>query len=339
MNLKQCDNFIGSCASWDEFYEEASKMDNKNKGDAFERLTQLYLKTCPEYASILKEVWWQGENLPKNLQNKLALPDQDEGIDLIAETYTGEYWAIQCKFRTDQSKALTYKELSTFSALSFVTCNNISLALVVHTTTKPVKKRELLPDMTEVGLDRWLDLSNEDWKRITSQCKYKKLKLEKRKPRPHQKEAIQDAKKHFVLEKHSRGKLIMPCGTGKSLTAFWIAEALEAKTIVVAVPSLALVRQSLSDWTREFLAHGIIPSWYCFCSDESTGKLDADEFVGSTYDLGIPADTSKDKIEKFLKNSEKPKIEGDYWEEFINIDHENHTNSTQALNIDGQFAF
>ena len=46
----------------------------------------------------------------------------------------------------------------------------------------------------------------------------------------------------------------MPCGTGKSLTAYWIAQALKAKNILVAVPSLALVRQSLTDWTREFLA-------------------------------------------------------------------------------------
>jgi predicted helicase len=51
----------------------------------------------------------------------------------------------------------------------------------------------------------------------------------------------------------------MPCGTGKSLTAFWIAEALDARHILVAVPSLALIRQSLSDWTREFLARGELP--------------------------------------------------------------------------------
>lgn len=307
MNLKQCDNFIANCATWDEFYEEASQMDNKAKGDAFERLTQLYLKTCPEYASTLKEVWWQGENLPREIQQKLALPNQDEGIDLIAETYSGEFWAIQCKFRTDQSKALTYKELSTFSSLSFVTCNDISLALVVHTTTKPVRKRKLLPNMTEIGLDRWLELSKDDWERITALCKHEKPKLEKRTPRPHQMMAIKDAKKHFGSDKQSRGKLIMPCGTGKSLTAFWIADALKAKTIIVAVPSLALVRQSLNDWTREFLAHGITPNWYCFCSDESTGKLDADEFVGSTYDLGIPADTSKEKVTKFLRKRNKSK--------------------------------
>jgi len=58
-----------------------------------------------------------------------------------------------------------------------------------------------------------------------------------------------------------------------------------------------------------------------------------------TNEVILIANENLNKIEKFLKNSEKPKIEGDYWEEFINIDHENHTNSTQALNIDGQFAF
>ena len=80
----------------------------------------------------------------------------------------------------------------------------------------------------------------------------------------------------------------MPCGTGKSLTAYWIAEELKAKTILVAVPSLALVRQSLTDWTREFLAHGIKPDWLCVCSDETVGNLERDEFVGEVYDLGLP---------------------------------------------------
>ena len=74
----------------------------------------------------------------------------------------------------------------------------------------------------------------------------------------------------------------MPCGTGKSLAAFWIAEALRAKTILVAVPSLALIRQSLADWTREFLARGQVPDWICVCSDETVGNLERDEFVGKS---------------------------------------------------------
>ena len=39
-----------------------------------------------------------------------------------------------------------------------------------------------------------------------------------------------------MTEGKSRGKLIMPCGTGKSLTSYWIAEELKAQTILVAVP-------------------------------------------------------------------------------------------------------
>ena len=46
----------------------------------------------------------------------------------------------------------------------------------------------------------------------------------KRIPRKHQKAAVNDAVKYFYENGNSRGKLIMPCGTGKSLTAFWMVE-------------------------------------------------------------------------------------------------------------------
>jgi superfamily II DNA or RNA helicase len=101
----------------------------------------------------------------------------------------------------------------------------------------------------------------------------------------------------------------MPCGTGKSLTAYWIAEALKARAILVAVPSLALVRQSLADWTREFLAHGVKPDWLCVCSDESVGNLEQDEFVGEVYDLGLPTHTDPTEIAALLRaRSNGPKI-------------------------------
>ena len=93
----------------------------------------------------------------------------------------------------------------------------------------------------------------------------------------------------------------MPCGTGKSLTAYWIANALKANTILIAVPSLALVRQSLADWTREFLAHDVKPDWLCVCSDESVGNLERDEFVGEVYDLGLPTHTNPNYIAEWLR--------------------------------------
>jgi predicted helicase len=101
----------------------------------------------------------------------------------------------------------------------------------------------------------------------------------------------------------------MPCGTGKSLTAYWIAEALQAKLILIAVPSLALVRQSLTDWTREFLARGVKPDWFCVCADDTVGDLESDTFVGEVYDLGVPVQTDVEKIAAFLRaRTSGPKI-------------------------------
>ena len=147
--------------------------------------------------------------------------------------------------------------LGTFSSLAFNTCNNIALAVVAHTCTKPISKRHLMRNTVEIGLDRWQSLDQKHWKLIVARLKGRSARPDARSPRPHQHEAISAAKTHFIRDCAARGRLIMPSGTGKSLTAYWIAEALEAKTILVAVPSLALIRQSLADWTREFLAHDI----------------------------------------------------------------------------------
>ena len=307
------DTLISKCRSWDEFVEMAnSQAKTKDKGDLFERLTQVYLQTSPTYESKLKNVYLLSDKtIPERLRNKLNLPDNDEGIDLICETRSGDYWSVQCKYKSDQSGALTHKELSTFTSLSFNTCKGISLGLVVHTATKPVRKSDLMPNVTEVGLEKWLEISDADWKRITKVCRSNKLEPpKKRKPRKHQKAAIADAKKHFIDKKQKRGKLIMPCGTGKSLTAYWIAQVLGAKSIIVAVPSLALVRQSLADWTAEYLAEGQIPEWLAVCSDVSVGSTnDADSTVASVYETGIPTNPTEEELDTFLtKRSKAPKI-------------------------------
>ena len=51
-------------------------MKPKEKGDVFERVVQLYLKTHPEYQSQLSEVWMLNE-VPKRIRTKLNLPDTD----------------------------------------------------------------------------------------------------------------------------------------------------------------------------------------------------------------------------------------------------------------------
>ena len=77
-------------------------MNTTEKGDCFEVLTSYYLQLAPLYATKLKNVWNlnKGE-VPPDVRKKLNLPGSDEGIDLLAQTKDGEYWAIQCKYRDD----------------------------------------------------------------------------------------------------------------------------------------------------------------------------------------------------------------------------------------------
>jgi superfamily II DNA or RNA helicase len=305
------DRFIASCSSWDHFWERASKLSNTEKGIAFERLTQLYLQTAPEYRTKLRNVWLL-RDIPTDIRGRLNLPGPDEGIDLIARTRGGEFWAIQSKFRSQRDKPLTRRELGTFTSLVFQTCSNIDLAVVAHTASKPVSKRRLMRSTVEIGLDRWQSLddnNHETWKLIVGRLKGRGARPEPRSPKPHQRAAISAAKAHFIGDNAARGRLIMPCGTGKSLAAYWIAEALGAKNILVAVPSLALIRQGLADWTREFLARNVVPDWICVCSDETVGNLERDEFVGEVYELGLPTHTDPKEITALLRvRSNGPKI-------------------------------
>lgn len=284
------------------FFGHANLLSKQEKGELFEKLTELVLKTKPIYKTRYKNVWLLREGINSKLKMELNLPSLDEGIDLIAEKYTGGFCAIQCKFK-GANESPTRKDVATFLDLSRNHCKNISEQILVHTGSNGIKKTELLPDsFTQIGLDFWSQLTEMDWLAIQILVKGKKVKSVKRNPRQHQQDAIESSKQYFLNDKNTRGKLIMPCGTGKSLTAYWITQTLDSKATIIAVPSLALIKQSLEDWTKEMLLSKIdqLPEWCCICSDESTGQL-TDDFVTDTYSLGIPTTTNEDEITCFLK--------------------------------------
>src|SRR5258707_4791714 len=148
------DRLIASCACWSDFWQRTKKLSTDGKrGAAFERLTQLYLQTTPEYRAELRHIWTLRE-VPPDVCKRLNLPSRDEGIDLIACTRHGEYWAIQSKFRSQRDKPLNRRELGTFTSLTFNTCSNIALAVVGHTCSKPVSQRHLMRNTTQIRLDR-----------------------------------------------------------------------------------------------------------------------------------------------------------------------------------------
>ena len=171
--MNRIDRFIATCPNWAAFWDTLISEPPVLPGKAFERVTQLYLQTHPEYRTQLQHVWRAPEEVPARIRQRLNLPGTDEGIDLLAEANDGKFWAIQCKFRSDSKKPLTYGELSTFTSLAFVTCRDIDLAVVAHTCSKPVRKHKYLGNATEIGLDRWLGLTDEDWTAIQAQIKGK----------------------------------------------------------------------------------------------------------------------------------------------------------------------
>jgi superfamily II DNA or RNA helicase len=291
---------VRGCDSWQDIQNKWRGFPEKQKGDLFEELVKAYLQLDPEYASKLKHVWL-GSEVPQATARKLKLPDTDQGIDIVAETHEGEFWAIQCKYRQNTDQSLTWTELSTFAGLAFTVCRGISFGIVCSTTERYT---DVLKDQENISfraLDVWQSLDSEFFKRLRAHLAKKPDVLKPLRPRAHQKCALMDGYAHFVTAKAKRGKLVMPCGSGKSLTAYFLAEKLEASSIVIAVPSLALIRQTLKVWLRETQANGQPVEWICVCSDESAGRVDRDDAAVLRQDLGVPCLTDADAIARWLK--------------------------------------
>src|SRR5262249_45267721 len=109
--------------------------------------------------------------------------------------------------------------------------------------------------------------------------------------RDHQGQALANVITGFKVA--DRGKLIMACGTGKTFTSLKIAEksAGHGGFVLLLVPSLALLSQSLTEWTQEseILLHS-----FAVCSDSDVGKKrsrDDDTVQTFMHELRYPATT------------------------------------------------
>ena len=83
----------------------------KDKGERFERLMKGYLLTDSKYKDKLKKVWLWSE-----FPGKDDLGGWDVGIDLVALSIEGDYWAIQCKFYAEDT-GIDKKAIDTFVTL------------------------------------------------------------------------------------------------------------------------------------------------------------------------------------------------------------------------------
>lgn len=289
--------FFSTINSWDDFKLGVSSMNNKEKGDLFELLVKLYFKLSPKF-SFYDEVWLLTE-VPTKVLELLEIPSHDLGIDLVAKV-GNEYHPIQCKFHSDTDQSVTFKEVSTF--ISMLASNDkFAQGYICSTadlTSRNYNKLKTKP-INLLLSDTWQELGREFFDNVRNHFAKKKIHLEPFQPREHQKKALADARNYFVKQGNSRGKLIFPCGAGKSLTGFWMMKELKAKSTLIAVPSLSLVKQTLDVYLREIVAHKQHVKWLCICSDEGIGT--GDDVVFYTENLGVPCQTDPTYIENWMR--------------------------------------
>ena len=111
--MKNLYKVFTTTSDWETFFSRANSLTKHEKGELFEKLTELVLLTKPAYKTRYKNVWLLREGVDSTLKSKLNLPNADEGIDLIAETYYGTYCSIQCKFK-GANESPTRKDIATY---------------------------------------------------------------------------------------------------------------------------------------------------------------------------------------------------------------------------------
>ena len=282
----------------------ATSFTEKEKGTQFERLMRAWLKTDARYAHLFEHVW-----LWEEFPSRKDFGGQDTGIDLVAKTHEGDYWAIQCKCYAEDTvidkaavdsflatSSRTFTNEVTFQTTSFA--HRLWIATTSHWSSNAEETiQNQRPPVSRVNLYD-LDHSAVDWSKIFEGLEGKAALSEKKQLREHQREALKAAHRHFLS--HDRGKLIMACGTGKTFTSLKLIEQeLEGKGLVLfLVPSIALLGQSLNDWMGD--AETPIKA-VCICSDSRASRKikrgnPNDELETSIVDLALPASTNTESI-------------------------------------------
>jgi superfamily II DNA or RNA helicase len=289
--LKQ--GFFEGIKSFKEFEARTGKLaDTVEMGDALEILVEAYLHL--DKVLNAKDVWVVG-SIPLNIRKALNLPNDSKGIDGVYEDQAGNYIPYQVKYRTDMD-TLPYGEISPFLGITekslqdrliFTNCRKLAVDVANRTGVRSVRA------------DKFNELTEADFKRIHAWLSDKKVEpVTRYAPLTHQREAIE--KITAGLKEADRTTAVMACGTGKTLVALWAAEAQQPKTVLVLVPSLALLSQTLPDWCKQ-TSWGERFRYICVCSDDSVDReAQQDGYTYKQEDLEFSVTTDAKEVKKFL---------------------------------------
>ncbi|RVZ52651.1 DEAD/DEAH box helicase [Helicobacter pylori] len=275
----------------------------RHKGSLFEKISKQFLQehdSANEYESI--DLWYDWE---------LRGNERDKGIDMVITTASKEYIAVQCKFHQN---SISLNDIATFltqlqSGVGEVRFKKGIIISTSHLTSNALNAIEQIRstgmgiDIDEITEEDFI-YSRIDWEKFDPTKTEDEIPLcDKKRPRPHQTEAINATKEYFSNPKNTRGKLIMACGTGKTYTSLKIMEALDPKITLFLAPSIALLSQTFREYAQEksepFYASIV-------CSDDKVGKSkDEDNDDIKFSELPIKASTRLEDILSVYEKAQK----------------------------------
>ena len=280
---------IKQCVTFDDFNKQLKNLSNKKKGDYFEYFCQLFFLFDNKWNNLIKNSWLLNDT-PLEIKKQLNIPNKDIGIDIILETNDNEFYAVQCKYRKNINNEISWKELSTFFGLTFGISNKFKKGIFISNTINPNKYIDKCPNVINILYHTLKETSINTFilmKNFLMKEKYKKIIFE---PRNYQNEIINKAINYF--KNNDKGRLYMPCGTGKTLVCYWIYEKLNLNNVCIAVPSLYLLSQVYNTWSEmknncKYLLIG------------------SDAEIKEQPDTGLILTTNKKEIQKFLIKNNK----------------------------------
>ncbi|MEP0713165.1 MAG: DEAD/DEAH box helicase family protein, partial [Algoriphagus sp.] len=266
-------------------------------GKVFEVFAKYYFQTEPKKTELYENVWFY-DDVPLEIKQQLRLPSVDHGIDILLQDYEKRFYAVQCKFKNDETKSLSWSgdKIANVFALG-TNCDKVIVFTNVSDITQVAKSFEQKFEL--IAFDELISIEEDIFENIFLLAKGNQPKeLEKYSPQPHQEIAITKVLEHFRT--NERGQLILPCGAGKSLTSLWIKEDINPETTLVLVPSLALLKQIKNNWSRHKNDHF---KYLCVCSEKDIDKDQQDAVNVHTYEIGGPVTTDPLDVKAFLMKS------------------------------------
>ena len=284
---------VDNIQSWDTLEKRIADLPTEiERGNAFEEFCHAFFLLDPVFQ--FKNVYRQNE-IPPSIRERLGYHGiQDIGIDGVGITDDDQIFAYQAKFRSDRKTTPTLRELSTF----FTVSDKADWRITIANSNKLPSSIDDRVRQSRILADRFDSLEPDFFDRLANYLKTQCI-IPPVKKSPHitQQEAIEAAVLYYG--KNSRGQLILSCGVGKTLASIWISEKLGAKKILVMLPSLSLLSQTLREWA----INASLPFRYlCICSD-TTVDLGNDSPIEKISDMDVPVTTDVEPIKNFLKST------------------------------------